>query len=297
MKRRNFIRDSSLIAFSIGAFGKIKWDGKAYVGEDPTTTDILGPFYRPGAPFRTDLVQTGTKGEILHFSGTILGKDGKTPVKNALVEIWHCNEDGVYDNTSDDYIYRSSSKTGDDGTYHFRTILPVPYKAGATLTRPAHIHMRISETKMQDLVTQVYFKGDKHIAEDMSSSDPRSLHRILDISQNDQKEKVVKFDIVLKDEYTLDAAAYKKITGLYEMNDKTMGEFYKDGDQLFVKVNGQIMEAMDYKGNNSFEGGLGQVKVQFELLGNGGVKAIVNYEGDDRKWITVEGTKTLKYPG
>ena len=59
---------------------------------------------------------------------------------------------------------------------------PVPYKAGATLTRPAHIHMRISETTMQDLVTQVYFKGDKHIAEDMSSSDPRSLHRILDIS-------------------------------------------------------------------------------------------------------------------
>ena len=261
MKRRSFIRDSSLIAFSIGVFGKIKWDGKAFVGEDPTTTDILGPFYRPGAPFRADLVQTGTKGEILHFSGTILGKDGKAPVKNALVEIWHCNEDGVYDNTSDDYIYRSSWKTGGDGTYHFRTILPVPYKAGATLTRPAHIHMRISETKMQDLVTQVYFKGDKHIAEDMSSSDPKSLHRILDISMNDKKEKVVKFDIVLKDEYTLDAAAYKKITGLYAMNDKSMGEFYQDGDQLFVKVNGQIMEAMDYKGNNSFEGGLGQVKV------------------------------------
>jgi len=38
------------------------------------------------------------------------------------------------------------------------------------------------------------------------------------------------------------------------------------------------------------------VKVQFELLGNGEVKAIVNYEGDDRKRITVEGTKTLKYP-
>jgi len=296
MKRRNFIRDSSLIAFSVGVFGKIRWDGKSYVGEDPTTTDILGPFYRPGAPFRTDLVQAGTKGEILHFSGIILGKDGKTPLKNALVEIWHCNENGVYDNTSDDYIYRSSWKTGDDGQYHFRTILPVPYKAGATLTRPAHIHMRISGTKMQDLVTQVYFKGDQHIAEDISSSDPRSVHRILDISMNDQKEKVVKFDIVLKGEYTLDAAAYKKITGLYEMDNKTMGEFYQDGDQLFVKVNGQIIEAMEYKGNNSFEGGLGQVKVRFELLSNGGTKAIVNYEGDNRKMITVEGTKILKYP-
>jgi len=297
MKRRKFIHDSSLLAFTIGVFGKIKWDGNAFVGEDPTTTDILGPFYRPGAPFRTDLVQAGTKGEILHFSGVIFDKDGTTPLKNALVEIWHCNEDGVYDNTSDDYVYRSSYRTEGDGKYHFRTILPVPYKAGATLTRPAHIHMRISETKMQDLVTQVYFKGDQHIAEDMSSSDPRSLHRILDITTNDKKEKVVKFDIVLKEEYTLDAAAYKKITGLYAMNDKSTGEFYKDGDQLFVKVNGQIMEAMDYKGNNSFEGGLGQLKVQFELLENGGVKAILSYEDDNRKWIKVEGTKTLKYPG
>jgi len=296
MKRRNFIRDSSLVAFSIGVFGKIKWDGKAFVGEDPTTTDILGPFYRPGAPFRTDLVQPGAKGEILHFSGTIFAKDGKTPLKSALLEIWHCNESGVYDNISDDYVYRSSWRTGEDGKYHFRTILPVPYKAGATLTRPAHIHMRISETKMQDLVTQVYFKGDQHIAEDMSSSDPRSLHRILDISINDQKEKVVKFDVVLKDEYPLDAIAYKKITGLYEMSDKSMGEFYQDGDQLFVKMNGQIMEAMDYKGNNSFEGGLGQINVKFELLNNGGAKATVNYPDDYRKVITIEGTKILKYP-
>jgi len=50
MKRRNFIRSSSLVAFSVGVFGNIKWDGIKYIGKDPTTTDILGPFYRPGAP-------------------------------------------------------------------------------------------------------------------------------------------------------------------------------------------------------------------------------------------------------
>ena len=295
MKRRRFIRDSSLLAFSVGVFGKIKWDGHGYVGEDPTTTDILGPFYRPGAPFRTDLVQPQTKGEILHFGGTILGKDGK-PVQHALVEIWHCNENGVYDNLSDDYIYRASFTTGSDGKYHFRTILPVPYQAGATLTRPAHIHMRISGTKLQDLVTQVYFKGDKHIPEDMSSSDPRSLNRILDISKNEQNEKVVAFDIRLREEYVLDVASFKKVTGLYQMSDRSMAEFYRDGDQLFVKMNGQIMEAMDYKGNNSFEGGLGQIKLKFELLNDGGAKVKVDYVNDDRKTITIEGSKMLKYP-
>jgi hypothetical protein len=241
-------------------------------------------------------VQPGTKGDIVQFSGTIFGKDGKSPVKDALVEIWHCNEDGVYDNTSDDYIYRASLKTAADGKYHFRTILPVPYQAGATAFRPAHIHMRISGTQLQDLVTQVYFKGDKHISEDMSSSDPRSLNRILDIGKNDHNEKVVKFDIVLKDEYVLDAAAFKKITGLYEMSSKSMGEFYKYGDELFAKLNGQIMEAMEYKGNNKFEGGLGQISAQFELLSNGGAKVKVDYINDDRKTVTVEGNKILKYP-
>ena len=85
MKRRNFIYNTSLIAMSVGVFGKIKWDGKAWVGEDPTTTDILGPFYRPGAPFKTDLVQPGTKGQLLHFGGTVFAKNGSTPLKDTLV--------------------------------------------------------------------------------------------------------------------------------------------------------------------------------------------------------------------
>src|SRR4030095_16468456 len=111
MKRRKFIQDSAMLALTVGVFGKIKWDGEKYVGGDPTTTDILGPFYRPGAPFKTDLVQAGTKGELLHFNGTVFGKDGKSPVNGALVEIWHCNEEGAYDNTSDNYVYRASQKT------------------------------------------------------------------------------------------------------------------------------------------------------------------------------------------
>lgn len=290
MKRRKFIQNSSLMALSIGVFGKIKWDGEKYVGTDPTTTDILGPFYRPGAPFKTDLVQTGTKGEILHFSGTVFGKDGKTPVKDALVEIWHCDETGTYDNTSDDYVYRASAKTGGDGKYHFKSIYPVPYAVSAQLTRPAHIHMRVSAGGVQDLVTQVYFKGDKHLKEDSSANDPRSLNRILDMTKNTKNELVVKFDVYLKEEYVLEAAAFKKIAGLYEMKDKSMTEFYKDGDQLFAKINGQIMEAMDYKGNNSFEGGLGNVKTQFELLANGGTKVKVSYGN-----TTIEGNKILKY--
>jgi len=293
MKRRKFIENSAMLALTVGVFGKIKWDGEKYVGTDPTTTDILGPFYRPGAPFKTNLIQPGTKGETLYFSGTVIGKDGKSPVNGALVEIWHCNEDGVYDNTSDNYVYRAAAKTSAKGKYEFKTIMPVPYAAGQTLTRPAHIHMRISANGAQDLVTQIYFKGDKYIDGDSSSADPKSLNRILNMSKNEKNEKVVKFDVYLKEEYVLEASAFKKITGLYEMSDRSMCEFYKDGDQLFAKINGQIMEALDYKGDNSFEGGLGYIKTKFELLSNGGAKVKVIIK--ENKPIELTGTKLLKY--
>ena len=282
-----------MLALTIGVFGKIKWEGEKYIGTDPTTTDILGPFYRPGAPFKTDLIQPGTKGETLYFSGTVIGKDGKTPVKEALVEIWHCDETGTYDNTSDNYVYRASAKTSADGKYHFTTIMPVPYAAGQTLVRPAHIHMRISAKGVQDLVTQIYFKGDKHIAGDISAKDATALNRILDMTKNAKNEIVVKFDVYLKEEYLLEATAFKKIVGLYEMSDKSMIEFYKDGDQLFAKVNGQIMEAMDYKGDNSFAGGIDYIKTKFELLANGVTKVKVTITDD--KPVEITGTKLLKY--
>lgn len=297
MQRRKFIYNSSMVALSMSVFGKIKWNGTSYEGNDPTTADVLGPFYRPGAPLRADLVQPGTKGDIIRFSGIIFGKDGKTPEKNALMEIWHCNENGEYDNTSDNYVYRASWKTGADGKYNFRTIMPVAYKASATATRPAHIHMRISGTTDQDLVTQIYFKGDKYIPGDASSADPRSINRILNVSTNASNEKLVKFDVVLQDAYILDAAGYKKIEGLYDMGKGVLTEFFHRGDDLFIKYNGQIEEAMEYKGNNSFEGGLGQLKAQFELLPGDVVKVKVTYLDDNNKFVTDEGTRSLKYPG
>ncbi|HEV8273473.1 MAG TPA: hypothetical protein VGQ04_19295, partial [Chitinophagaceae bacterium] len=64
-------------------------------------------------------------------------------------------------------------------------------------------------------------------------------------------------------------------------------------DQLFAKINGQIMEAMDYKGDNSFAGGIGYVTAKFELLSGGGAKVKVTIKDD--KPIELEGTKLLKY--
>ena len=76
---------------SVSAIGAIHWNGRSYVGDSPTTTDILGPFYRPGAPMRSNIVPPNSKGSPMNLSGTIFKEDGKTPVSNALIEIWQCD--------------------------------------------------------------------------------------------------------------------------------------------------------------------------------------------------------------
>ena len=294
MKRRIFIKNSSLTVLSISAFGSISWNGKSFEGDTPTTTDILGPFYRPGAPLRTNLRLPDTKGAPIVLKGIVFKEDRKTPVNDALVEIWHCDEHEVYDNASDDYNYRGGQKTKADGKYEFKSILPVPYKANPTNEaswRPAHIHMRVSVPNQQDLVTQLYFKGGKYVDTDKFASAPQAVDRILDVTTDTSTgESLIVFHVTLSKEIPLDTAVYKKITGLYQMEDKSKVEFIKNDDLLFMKRNGQLVASLKYMGNNSFEGGIGFPKVRFELLPDGGSKAAITTQTK-----TDTGQKYLKY--
>jgi catechol 1,2-dioxygenase len=297
MKRRSFIKNSALTAFSVAALGTIQWNGKSFVGDNVTTTDILGPYYRPGAPMRSDLIPKGSKGEVMHLVGTVLQKDGRTPLADATIEAWQCDENEVYDNTSDEYLFRGTVKTGKDGKYSFKTIVPVPYKVGETEWRPAHIHLRISSGSHQDLITQIYFKGDPHLAEDSGSASPNAVNRILEIGKNSKNEKMLKFDVVMGNAFPLDDASYKRICGLYTLENGA-AEFYREDDLLFLKMNGWLREALVYKGNNTFEGGIGLVKATFELVADGSTKVAIHRAdfSDFSKITKLEGVKFLKYP-
>lgn len=299
MKRKTFLKHSSLTAFSIMAFGSIKWNGSRFTGDSPTTTDILGPFYRPGAPMRNNIVPSDSKGQALKLSGTVFKADGKSTLANTLVEIWQCDENEAYDNTSDDYRFRGAVRTGPDGKYRFSTIIPVPYEAAPKLWRPAHIHFRVSHPDHQDLITQIYFKGDPHLEKDLGSASPAAQSRILEIGKGKDGVQQVQFNIVMRKEFDLDDQAYKKITGIYEMKDG-MAEFYREDDLLMMKINGQIREALTYKGDNTFEGGLGLVKAKFTLTQKGASVEISTGafdEGDLSKVTVNKGEKILKYGG
>lgn len=294
MKRRIFIKNSSLTVLSISAFGSVSWNGKSFEGDTPTTTDILGPFYRPEAPIRTNLRLASSTGTPIVLKGIIFKEEGKTPVNDALVEIWHCDEHEVYDNASDEYNYRGGQKTKADGKYEFKSILPVPYKANPTNEaswRPAHIHMRVSVPNQQDLITQLYFKGGKYVETDPWASAPQAVNRILDVTTDTSTgESLIVFHVTMSKEIPLDTAVYKKITGLYQMEDKSKVEFSKNDDLLFMKRNGQLSAALTYRGNNTFEGGIGFPKVSFELLTDGGSKAMITTQTK-----TDTGLKYLKY--
>src|SRR3981081_1663210 len=194
MQRRTFVKNSSLLALSIGGFGRIKFTNGAFIGDTPTTTDVLGPFYRPGAPFRTEINQTGFNRTPLNLSGVVYRQDGKTVFTNCLIEVWQCNQEGLYDILSDDFIYRGASRTANDGSYHFITSHPASYTVDAkkTIYRPAHIHMRIScGDGYQDFITKIYLQGDPHLKADPYSSSPTASMRILETSKNSENEDVI----------------------------------------------------------------------------------------------------------
>lgn len=301
MQRRKFIQHSGMVAFGIGVFGKISWDNEKYIGDTTTTTDILGPFYRPNAPVRININPAGYTGPLFHLSGTVYKTNGKTVFPNCLVEIWQCDEHKVYDNTTDDFRYRGSQRVGKNGRYHFITTHPLPYPIGAAsaIYRPAHIHMRISGEGQQDLITQVYFKDDPHLEKDPSAKSPDAINRILRVKENSTKEKMVEFNVVMQKEFKPGPEVYKKINGIYKMNDESLIEFYRDGDMLFVKRNGQIVEGLRYSGNNTFDGGAAgtdNVKAVFELQEGGAVKVkVVYHDSFDNKDIKLEGVKAFKY--
>ncbi len=126
-----------------------------YITED----NILGPFYKAGAPFEDDLAD-GLDGDLMLIQGTVFGCDCVTPLAGAVVDVWQADAEGAYDN--DGFILRGKIETDEDGKYSFVTVKPGWYLNGAQY-RPAHIHYKVSHKDGMALTTQLYFEGDPYI--------------------------------------------------------------------------------------------------------------------------------------
>src|SRR4026209_370498 len=100
--RRSFLRATGVSAagLSLGAFWNVP--GAFAEALQLTLQQTEGPFYPDHLPLDTDndllIVNDGitpAAGEVTYLSGRILGPDG-APTRNALVEIWQCDNAGVY---------------------------------------------------------------------------------------------------------------------------------------------------------------------------------------------------------
>jgi catechol 1,2-dioxygenase len=182
LSRREFLhRNAALVGGALLA-------GPALAGAvcRPTGHDVIGPFYRFGAPFRARLAGPDEPGERLIVTGTVFGSDCRTPLPGALIEMWQANHEGVYDTDKPgnfteqtSFHMRGMLYTDEKGRYEIETVIPGRYpippgipglEKYAGQTRPAHIHFRIAESLHVPVTTQLYFKGDPFIADDVWAS-------------------------------------------------------------------------------------------------------------------------------
>jgi catechol 1,2-dioxygenase len=275
MDRKSFLKSTALCAMAVSTSGFIRFNGTNYEGDCETTSDILGPFYRPNSPVRSNLVVKNMPGELIQLTGMVRHNDCKTPYKKARIEVWHCDSKGVYDNSSDEFRYRGTTYSDENGQYSIKTILPPPYDAGG-FTRPAHFHLMVTAEGYQSLVTQLYFSGDSHIVKDTWASSPKAKKRILEVRSVNDGTKKVSFDINMAKKLSVEPESIGRLTGLYtdEKNKSKTLEFFKQSNSLWLKNNVFGID-LEYIDNNKFQpkGTVEQgLTYAFEILPTGGVK-------------------------
>jgi protocatechuate 3,4-dioxygenase beta subunit len=100
-----------------------------------------GPYYVDGEKLRRDIAE-GKPGVPLLLGLTVVNASTCKLVRNAAVDIWHCDALGVYsgavaDNPGTNFL-RGIQRTDAKGVARFRTIYPGFYRG-----RAVHVHVKV----------------------------------------------------------------------------------------------------------------------------------------------------------
>ena len=130
-----------------------------------TKSDMLGPYYVSGTSKITNINTQNLSGDKIIVSGKLYGgQDKNLPIANAMIEVWHADNGGIYhpvgdgnvsNYTADKITLRGFVNTDAQGNYSFESIRPGLYPG-----RPRHFHYKITANGYKTLVTQIYFKDD-----------------------------------------------------------------------------------------------------------------------------------------
>lgn len=173
-KRQEFV----LLSDTLGAsMQTIAVNNEAY--EDATEATVFGPFFvddAPEIPQGGDMA-FGAKGQPAWVEGTVTDTEGN-PIPGARVEVWECDEEGLYDvQYSDDRTAcRAHLFTDEEGRYSFWGLTPVPYPiphdgpvgqmlqaTGRSPLRAAHLHFMVTAVEKRTLITHIFVEGDPQL--------------------------------------------------------------------------------------------------------------------------------------
>jgi protocatechuate 3,4-dioxygenase beta subunit len=162
------------------------FDGASMCAVTPEQTE--GPYYFDPKVIRSD-IREDRPGVRLRLAIRVQEVGDCAPVRNAAVDIWHCDAGGVYsgfesastgggrpagppggNGRTDEEIYlRGAQVTNADGIVEFVTIYPGWYRG-----RTVHIHTKVHLDAGTTLTTQLYF--DDGVSATVYQTAPYSTH-------------------------------------------------------------------------------------------------------------------------
>jgi hydroxyquinol 1,2-dioxygenase len=177
-----------------------------------TEATVFGPFHVEGAP-HYDLgadVANGAKGTPCLVRGTVKGLKGEA-IPGAHLDVWQSDDEGLYDVQREGLGHaqaRGILNADQEGRYHFRSILAVPYAiphdgpVGAMLQttgrhpwRPAHLHFMVKAPGYETLITHVFRNESDYLDSDAVFGVRQSL--VCDWVRQPDGSYLMEFDFIL----------------------------------------------------------------------------------------------------
>jgi catechol 1,2-dioxygenase len=185
--------ETRLIAGSLGLSMLVCLMNNGEHGRRETSANLLGPFWRAGAPRMANggsIVRSTTPGHPLFFAGRIVDEQG-APIEGAQIDVWHASPDGLYENqdpSQAEWNLRGRFTSDAQGVFAFRSVKPAGYPVpmdgptGALLTaqqrhpfRPAHLHALIYKPGFKTMTSQIYSHDDPLLETDAQFGVTRTL--------------------------------------------------------------------------------------------------------------------------
>jgi len=117
-----------------------------------TLPSVTGPYFKPSSPERGDFIDAKSDGHLITLEGRVLSRSCQ-PVAHVLLDLWHADQDGLYD--EDGFRYRGHVYSDAQGRYSFHTVEPAVYPG-----RTRHFHFKVQAPGRAVLTTQLFFPGE-----------------------------------------------------------------------------------------------------------------------------------------